>query len=126
MASTAEIEKRNRYWFEHWADFTCQVVVMTPAQRSFHVGVVVNGLFGSIPIPYQSRDIDSGTFMIRDGCFWVYSPRETYCWRLSDTQVISYSDGVEVRVPNQPVIALRGPIAAPLAGAYASAGRLEI
>jgi hypothetical protein len=126
MASVAETEKRNRYWFENWQDFTCQVVVSTPAQRSLHVGAIVSGLFASIPIPYQSRDTDSGTFVIRDGCFWVYSPRETYCWPLSEAQVAPCRDGVEVRCPNHPVVTLRGPVAAPLAGAYASMGRLEV
>lgn len=129
MADEAEIERRNRYWFEHWYDFTCEVVVQTPHHANAHVGAVLDGplpLFGSLPIPMHTTEVDRGTFRIADGQIWVLGRFRTYCWPIENTIVQSRDDwsGVEIRQPGQPVVTLLGPVIAPLAGAYASYGLL--
>jgi len=126
MVDGAEIERRNRYWFEHWQEFTCQVTVSVPERRQAHVGAFMDGLFGSVPIPFTAHDVEPGSFRFRNGCFEVYTARNTYSWPIRDTRILLSPDGAEVRVPHQPVVKIRGPVAAPLAGAYASAGLLEV
>jgi hypothetical protein len=48
----------------------------------------------------------------------------TYCWAIAETPVSIGTDGIEVRVPNEPVRALHGPIDAAVAAACASYGPL--
>lgn len=122
----AEIERRNRYWFDHWETFTCTVTVSVPEQRSAHVGAFTDGgLFGSIPIPFTGHDVEAGQFGFRNGCFLVYTHRTTYSWAIVDTPVFFFDGGAEIRLPNQPTVTIRGPVVAPLAGAYSSYGLLK-
>jgi len=129
METEAEIERRQRYWFEHWYDFTCEVVVQTPHHGNAHVGAFMGGtlgLFGSIPVPLHTTEVDRGTFRIADGHVWVLGQYRTYCWPIQDTLCLWFQDGsgAEMRQAGQPVVTIRGPVAAPLAGAYASYGLL--
>lgn len=123
MASATEIEQRNRYWFEHWREFTCYVVVSEPIERTGYVGGSLGHLFAAAPIPFNSQVTDRGTFEIHeDSTVWVYGSRRTYMWDLNNTHVVRYTNGVEMRAPNQPVILLLGPVVAPIAGCIVEHG----
>jgi hypothetical protein len=127
MDDEAEIQQRQRYWFENWADFTCEVVVSTPQTANARVGAILGDFFGALPIPMHTQEIDRGTFRITNGCVWVLGRYRTYCWPIQTTMCLWFDDGsgAEMRQAGQPVVTLRGPVAAPLAGAYASYGLLS-
>jgi hypothetical protein len=113
-----EVARRERYWFANWRDFTCDVVVAQPHDRTLRLGMFTDGLFGSIPIPFHGQEIDRGPFhFYNDRMMIVTGRRTTFCWPIG-TPVILLDDGVEIRRPNQPVITVRGPVRAAIAGAY--------
>lgn len=124
LPSTQEIERRNRYWFTHWREFTAEVVVAEPRERALTIGMFSGSFFGAAPIPYDGRHLDRGPIQIReDGTVWVFARHHTYAWDLATTMVVMGEGGVEMRCPNQAVLVIQGPVAAPLAGAIAELGR---
>lgn len=122
MVEEAEIQRRNRYWAEHWQDFSCEVVVQTPKTANAHVGLFGGHLFGSLPVPVHTMDVDRGTFYFRDGCMCVDGGMRTYVWPIQGTWVTYYEGRVEIRQDNRPVITLLGPVTAPILGAYHAFG----
>jgi hypothetical protein len=119
-AEVEELERRRRYWFEHYEEFRCNVVV-----RHDQVGPTVGvfdqmtgglGVFASV----SSQSIapaDRGEFAIVGTVVTVYGVRRTWAWDLRDTVVSVTPDLCAFRRPNDLVVYLRGPVMAPVCGA---------
>jgi hypothetical protein len=116
----AEIERRNRYWFEHYEDFRCTVVVRHD-QAGPTVGVFDQlsgglGVFGSFPTRSMGP-VDSGEFAIAGTIVTVLGARRTWQWDLRNTLVGVSPDVCQFRRPNELVVYLQGPIMGPIRGA---------
>jgi hypothetical protein len=124
----AEAARRNTYWFGHWQEFSCPVVVQQdkPGPRlglSYHASQNMR-LYGSEGTRMIGAT-DSGTFQISpDGTVRVQGRNRTWAWSLWDTQFVLYDNGpgLEVRQDNKPVIYVRGPVQAAVLGAVKALG----
>lgn len=115
--SPEEVARREQYWFEHWEQFTCEVVVSSPVSRSIRAGMFFDPFFGSIPIPFHGQEIDRGPLYLRNSFITVLGMYTTFAWPIQDVLIIPLDDGIEVRQLNRPVYTIRGPIRAAIAGA---------
>jgi hypothetical protein len=118
-ARAEEIERRNRYWFEHYEDFRCDVVVRHD-HAGPHIGVIDQlgdglGVFGSFPTRSMGP-VDRGEFAIAGTIVTVLGARRTWRWDLKSTFVGVTPDLCEFRRANDLVVFLQGPVMAPICG----------